>query len=84
MLKFTKSTTLTGQSMVGNKQVASFNANINTQDKTSNVYSSTMDQDLYIANKAEVRKDLADFTLAAQAEEDRLFAEDVAAETAEA
>lgn len=65
--------------MVGNKQVASFNANINTQDKTSNVNSSTMDQDLYIANKAEVRKDLADFTTAAQAEEDRLFAEDTTA-----
>jgi len=83
MLKFTKSTTLTGQSLVGEKQVASFNANINTQDKTSNVNSSTMDQDLYSQNKAEVRKDFADFTAKAQDEEDRLFADDTA-ETAPA
>ncbi|MDO7795601.1 hypothetical protein ACQ7C6_10890 [Lactiplantibacillus plantarum] len=75
MLKTSKSITLSGQSMVGNNQVSSFSANINSDNGSSNITSSVMNQELYDANKTEVRKDLADFTSAVYEVEDQMNAE---------
>ncbi|MFD1317340.1 hypothetical protein [Loigolactobacillus zhaoyuanensis] len=75
MLKTTKSISLSGQSIIGETQVANFNANINSDNGSSNINSNIMNQTLYDANKAEVRKDLADFNTAVYEVEDQLDAE---------
>lgn len=70
MLKTTKSISLSGQSIISNNQVANFSANINSESGSSNINSSTINQDLYDTNKKEVRQDLADFTAAVYEVED--------------
>ncbi|MBW4802868.1 hypothetical protein [Loigolactobacillus coryniformis] len=75
MLKTTKSISLSGQSIISNNQVANFSANINSESGSSNINSSTINQDLYDTNKKEVRQDLADFTAAVYEVEDQLDAE---------
>ena len=62
--------------MVGDIQVSNFNANINSDNGSSNINSSIMNQALYDANKVEARKDLADFTAAVYAIEDQIGEED--------
>lgn len=80
MLKTTKQTTISGQSIISGKTIAYFSASINKESGSTSINSNVNDQKLYDANKVEVRKDLADFTNAVYEEEDR-FASD--AETPE-
>ena len=64
MLKTSKSISISGRSMVDDKQVATFNANIyetNTSGGSDNINMIITDRDLYDKNKSVVRKDLQDF-----------------------
>lgn len=64
MLKTSKSIAISGRSMVDDKQVATFNANIyetNTSGGSDNINMIITDRDLYDKNKSVVRKDLQDF-----------------------
>ena len=64
MLKTSKSIAISGRSMVDDKQVATFNANIyeaNVSGGSDNINMIITDRDLYDANKTVVRKDLQDF-----------------------
>lgn len=64
MLKTNKSIAISGRSMVDDKQVATFNANIyetNTSGGSDNINMIITDRDLYDKNKSVVRKDLQDF-----------------------
>lgn len=75
MLKTTKQTTISGQSIINEKAIAYFSASINKESGSTSINSNVNDQKLYDANKVEVRKDLADFTNAVYAEEDRLVSD---------
>ena len=72
MLKTTKQTTISGQSIINKKAIAYFSASINKESGSTSINSNVSDYELYDANKVEVRKDLAEFTDAVYAEEDRL------------
>lgn len=72
MLKTTKQTTISGQSIISDKPIAYFSANINKENGSTSINSNVSDQKLYDENKVEVRKDLSDFTDAVYAEEDGL------------
>lgn len=62
MLKTSKTINLTGQSMIGEKQVVYMNASISTDgNQNITVNKSIMDQALYSANKVEARQDISDF-----------------------
>lgn len=64
MLKTSKSIAISGRSMVDDKQVATFNANIyeaNASGGSDNINMIITDRDLYDKNKSVVRKDLQDF-----------------------
>lgn len=64
MLVSTKSTHLSGQSIINDQQVANFNANVHVSDNTTGTDSINMfitNRELYNANKAEVRNDLSEF-----------------------
>ncbi|ETY74764.1 hypothetical protein LFAB_05305 [Lactiplantibacillus fabifermentans T30PCM01] len=75
MLKTSKSITLSGQSYISGTQVANYSANINSDSGSSNINSSVINQDIYDANKKEVRQDLADFTTAVYEVEDQMDSE---------
>lgn len=72
MLQTTKQTTISGQSIINEKAIAYFSASINKENGSTTINSNVNGQELYDANKTEVRKDLAEFTNAVYAEEDRL------------
>lgn len=72
MLKTTKQTTISGQSSINEKAIAYFSASSNKENGSTTINSSISDYELYGANKTEVRDDLAKFTDAVYAEEDRL------------
>ena len=76
MLKTTKQTTISGQSIISGKAIAYYSASINKESGSTTINSNVSDYELYDANKVEVRKDLADFTDAVYAEEDRLASDD--------
>ena len=64
MLRTSKSIAISGRSMVEDKQVATFNANIyeaNASGGSDNINMIITDRDLYDKNKSAVRKDLQDF-----------------------
>lgn len=61
MLETKKSTTLTGTVKIGDKQVVYLNASV-SNDGSDNINQTIQDKALYAANKAEVRKDIAEFT----------------------
>ena len=64
MLVSTKSTNLSGQSIINDQQVANFNANVHVSDNTTGTDSINVfitNRELYNANKAEVRNDLSEF-----------------------
>lgn len=64
MLKTSKSIAISGRSMVDDKQVATFNANIyeaSASGGSDNINMIITDRDLYDKNKSVVRKDLQDF-----------------------
>lgn len=61
MLKTTKSVTVTGHSVIDDKNAVYFRADINPNGE-SRINQSIQDQALYDANKEECRQDFADFT----------------------
>lgn len=68
-MKINKSVSITANSQTGAGQViAYFSANVSDSGTSSNV--NIQNQDLYEANKAQVRKDKADFDNAVYAVED--------------
>ena len=77
MLKTSKSIAISGRSMVDDKQVATFNANIyeaNASGGSDNINMIITDRDLYDANKTVVRKDLQDFQTKVWAAQDEVMA----------
>lgn len=77
MLKTSKSIAISGRSMVEDKQVATFNANIyetNTSGGSDNINMIITDRDLYGANKTTVRKDLQDFQSKVWSAQDKVMA----------
>lgn len=73
MLKTNKSITITGQSMVGDKQALFLSANISTDgSSTGNTTTTITDLAAYTANKTECRKDITDFQAAVYAAQDEL------------
>ena len=77
MLKTNKSISISGRSMVDDKQVATFNANIyetNTSGGSDNINMIITDRDLYDKNKSVVRKDLQDFQTKVWSAQDEVMA----------
>ncbi len=62
MLETKKSTTLTGNIAIDGKQVVYLNASVSSDGGSDNINQTIQDKELYAANKAEVRKDIAAFT----------------------
>ncbi|ANZ70382.1 hypothetical protein [Pediococcus claussenii] len=60
-LKITEATTLSGTSTINGIQVATFSAEVSAGQAYQSVGMNIVNQDLYDANKAEVRKDRDDF-----------------------
>lgn len=78
MLKTNKSIAISGRSMVDDKQVATFNANIyetNNSGGSDNINMIITDRDLYDKNKSVVRKDLQDFQTKVWAAQDEVTKE---------
>ena len=77
MLKTSKSIAISGRSMVDDKQVATFNANIyeaNASGGSDNINMIITDRNLYDANKVTVRKDLQDFQTKEWSAQDEVMA----------
>ena len=74
MLTTKKNITITGTSEITGKQAAYLNATVSTGSGNSNVNQSITDEALYAANKAEVRKDIADFQALVYEKQDALTA----------
>lgn len=77
MLKTSKSIAISGRSMVDDKQVATFNANVyeaNVSGGSDNINMIITDRDLYDANKTVVRKDLQDFQTKVWSAQDEVMA----------
>ena len=78
MLRISKSIAISGRSMVEDKQVATFNANIyeaNASGGSDNINMIITDRDLYDKNKSAVRKDLQDFQAKVWSAQDEVMAE---------
>ena len=77
MLKTSKSIAISGRSMVDDKQVATFNANIYeayASGGSDNINMIFNDRNLYDANKVTVRKDLQDFQTKVWSAQDEVMA----------
>lgn len=76
MLKTVKNVTLNGESMIGEKSAMGFSAVING-DNPANIALSNWqnDAELYKENKAECRKDYADFVAKAYEIQDEMLGE---------
>lgn len=78
MLRTSKSIAISGRSMVEDKQVATFNANIyeaNASGGSDNINMIITDRDLYDKNKSAVRKDLQDFQAKVWSAQDEVMEE---------
>ena len=78
MLRTSKSIAISGRSMVEDKHVATFNANIyeaNASGGSDNINMIITDRDLYDKNKSAVRKDLQDFQTKVWSAQDEVMAE---------
>lgn len=76
MLQTKKSTSLTGQSMVEGQQAIYLSANITTESAgNTSINQSITNQELYLANLSECRKDINDFQEKVWAIEDEMIAE---------
>jgi hypothetical protein len=74
-LKITKSTSLQGQSVVDGQTVIYLSASISTENLgNSTVSQSIQNQELYAANKAACRADIAEFQTYVYGVEDRISA----------
>lgn len=67
-----KSTTLTGQSMIGDRQAVYYRAEISEENGTSTLNQAITDQALYEANRVECRNDFRAFQDAVWEIEDQL------------
>lgn len=77
-LKITKSTSLQGQSVVDGQTVIYLSASISIENLgNSTVSQSIQNQELYAANKAACRADIAEFQNAVFEEEDAMMAAEV-------
>lgn len=75
MLKSVKEITLRGESIIEGKPVVYMSASLNSKDGgNANVTKSISDQELYTANKVQVRADMAEFDQLVFATEDELSA----------
>ena len=75
-LEITKSMTLTGRSMIDGVQAEGYSATINSDNPSDITFSSWQtDKGLYKDNRAQCRKDSADFEDAAYAIQDEMIAE---------
>lgn len=80
-LKNNKIVNLTAESLVGDVVVARFSASANSNTDVNTAYSEQiLDTAAYNANKAEVRKDIADFRQLIYKLEDELESENVVEE----
>lgn len=78
MLDINKNITLNGTSKINGVQVAYMSATIITDgSNNANVNKSISNQEIYNANKIEVRKDIAAFEMAVYAVEDEIVAKEV-------
>lgn len=76
MLKTTKSTTLTGQSMIGEQQVIYLSANITNESAgNTSINQSIQNDTLYKANLTECRADVQAFQQSIWDAEDAMIAE---------
>jgi len=74
MLKKSKNITITAQSIIGDVQVANMNASVSTDGSRSiNMNKNILDQELYAANRTEVRADMDEFEQAVYAVEDEVL-----------
>ena len=73
-LKTQQTVTLTGTSEINGVQIAYFNASIPQGEGSSSVSRNVINQDLYDANRTEVRADEAEFQSKVYAIEDGLLA----------
>ena len=74
-LTITKSTSLQGQSVIDGQTVIYLSASISTENLgNSSVSQSIQNQELYAANKAACRADIAEFQNAVFEEEDAMMA----------
>lgn len=75
MLEKSKATSFSGRSMIDNKLVATFSANVYEADAlrndNDNISMVVTDSTLYDANKEAVRQDLQDFQKIVWAEQDK-------------
>lgn len=77
-LTITKSTSLQGQSIIDGQTVVYLSASISTENLgNTSVSQSIQNQELYAANKAACRADIAEFQNAVFDEEDAIMAADV-------
>ena len=77
-LTITKSTSLQGQSIIDGQTVVYLSASISTENLgNTSVSQSIQNQELYAANKAACRADIAEFQNAVFDEEDAMMAADV-------
>lgn len=74
-LTTTKSITLDGQSKVGEVTVQTFHAQASTDGTAFNTSHVVLNQNLYEANKTDMRKDASDFVTEAYAVQDSIDAE---------
>ncbi|MGL4571977.1 MAG: hypothetical protein ACRCVJ_13030 [Clostridium sp.] len=72
MLKVNKNITLNGTSEVNGVQVVYMSASISTDGNNANINKNITNQEVYNANKSEVRKDMAEFEDAVYLVEDEL------------
>lgn len=80
-LKDNKIVNLTAESLIGDVVVARFSASANSNTDVNTAYSEQiLDTAVYIKNKTEVRKDIADFRQLIYKLEDELESENVAEE----
>lgn len=76
MLQINKNINLNGVSVIDGVQVAYMNATISTEGNNGiNINKNIMNQELYSANKAQVRADIAEFEDAVYEVEDSLLDE---------
>ena len=63
MLKTTRQITLTGNSMINDQPVVNLTATIPSDTGVGNINQYVQNSSLYEANKAQVRSDIAEFTV---------------------
>lgn len=73
MLKVSKTININGTSEIEGVQVAYMSASISTDGNNASINKNITNQDLYNANKVEVRKDMSDFEDVVYATEDELI-----------